>query len=132
MNHIPFPSRPNVPANESNSVTSPPWKKIKPGDFTPMMFQLRLNDGSIISYSYGDVRELRLVNSGELQVFLYGMEKYMISITGRRLGELAGDLGLGRIRWIAECDPRETDRPEKCPAIESIKIEVIASLEFGD
>lgn len=45
---------------------------------------------------------------------LYGLEKMLIRIVGRRLDELSNGMSTGRIRWLAECDPRGT---EASPAV---------------
>ena len=123
MNQLPWPS--NDPGRESDITPVKPWQKLTPGEIPPMMFQIRFRSGTIISYAYSDLRETRLRDSGFLQLSLFGMEKYQITIEGRHLDELATHIGLGKVRWLAESDDRDYRIPEASPAIEEITIEAL-------
>jgi len=129
MPHLPFPSNENALDSakqalaESTSNSKPPWKQIKPNEQPPNMFQVHRNNGNIISYSYCDLRETRLLSAGYLQLLVYGMEKYLITIEGRHLNELATLIGMCRIRSLEELGQRTFVRPETCPAIDKISIE---------
>ena len=127
MTHLPFPPNNNeLPQRLAEpSLAKPPWQRIKPGEMPPMMFQLRLHDGSRICYAYSDLRETRLRDSGQLQLLLWGLEKYQITIIGRLLDDLATEISLGRVRWLEESDPRAIDRPEDMAAIDEIQIEIM-------
>jgi len=69
------------------------------------------------------LRETRLLSAGYLQLLVYGMEKYLITIEGRHLNELATLIGMCRIRSLEELGQRTFIRPETCPAIDKISIE---------
>ncbi len=132
MTQLPFPSNDQSLAETQSSalrIDQPPWKLTKPGEMPPMMFQVRFQDGRVFSYAYADLRETQLLHSGELHLFLYGMEKSQITIVGRRLDELANGISAGRIRWLAECDAREVGRDGSCPCIKDIFARLIEQLE---
>ncbi|MEZ6063745.1 MAG: hypothetical protein R3C19_25635 [Planctomycetaceae bacterium] len=101
------------------------WQKLNPGEPVPMMFQLRLLDGRIISFAYADLREIRTRDAGFIELGLYGMDRYRVGITGRNLTELTTLLSLGRIRRLEESDPRDLTRSENSPTIDSITIETL-------
>ena len=62
-------------------------------------------------------------DAGHLELLIYGMEKYRLTIRGRHLGELFDLLQIGRIRSVIELGPRTFDHPEDSPAVDSISIE---------
>ncbi|APZ95863.1 hypothetical protein [Fuerstiella marisgermanici] len=102
------------------------WQILDTGASMPMMFQLHLRSGEVVSFPYSDLREVRLRDAGFIQLALLGVAHYRISISGRLLTELATLLGLGRVRSLHVADPRDVSRPEEIPTIEEITIEVIA------
>lgn len=103
-----------------------PWGRLRDGDLPPMMFQLRLRSGGMISYPYSDIREICCRDAGQVEVSLIGMTKLRVIFEGRRLRDLADLLGRAEIFWIEEADPRDVDRPESTPEIVSISIQPIA------
>jgi len=127
MTHMPFPSNENDFSNgslTSDSVQAP-WKRSNPSEPPPFMFQVQFSDGKIISYAYSDLRETRLRDAGYLQLCLFGMEKYHISIERRHLTDLADLIGQGKIKSLTELGPRTFDRPESSPSIDKITIEAL-------
>ncbi|WP_417850301.1 hypothetical protein [Thalassoglobus sp.] len=104
---------------------SKPWHQIKSGEMPPLMFQLRFRTGEVISYTYSDLREIRFRDAGFVQLGIMGMSRVQVTIQGRHLRELAESLGNGLIRWIAEIDERDVDRPESSPSITGISIEQV-------
>ena len=130
MKHMPFPSNDDHPLSkaaktleEDTTENKPPWKRISPTEQTPIMFQIHRSNGNVISYAYCDLRETRLLSAGYLQLFVFGFEKYVISIEGRHLKELADLIGLARIKSLTELGQRTFVRPESSPSIDKITIE---------
>lgn len=128
MNHMPFPSSPsNENSFASNSMlqgsSKAPWKRAKSTDPAPLMFQVHFCDGRLVSYSYCDLREIRLLHAGHLQLCLLGMEKLYITLEGRHLTELADLMGTGLIKSFAELGPRNFERSESSPSIDKITVE---------
>ena len=126
MSSLPFPSNENVsvpPAVRSVKTEDAPWKVVGPGEPVPLTLQLAFSDGRIISFAISDIRETHKRDSGHVEIFVYGMEKYRITIEGRHLDELFSVLQLGRIRIIVETGHRTFDHPEGAPAIEKIGVE---------
>jgi len=99
-----------------------PWKSVRGNEGPLIMLSFQLVNGSEISYAYSDLRETRLVDAGTLHLCLWGFEKYVITITGRHLKELADEIGRGRVKTIREMGLRTFDHPEKLPAVEKIQI----------
>lgn len=89
----------------------------------PMMFKIALSDGQLYWYPYSDLREVRLRDAGFVQLLIYGIEKYTISIEGRHLTELATLLGMGRIKSLEESAHRSFSDPEEMPGIDKITVE---------
>lgn len=114
------PSQPKDADNDSKS-----WHHVRSGEMPPVMFQLRLRTGEVISYPYSDLREIRLRDAGYIQLGVLGMSKILVTIEGRHLRELSEGLGCGLIRWMAESDERDADRPESVPAITGISVETV-------
>ena len=102
-----------------------PWKQLYDGDLPPMMFQLRFRDGSMASYAYSDLREIRCRDAGCVQLYLNAMRSLLITIDGRHLSELANLLSSAQVRWIDEVDPRDEGRPENAAEIVRISVEEI-------
>ncbi|WP_146575303.1 hypothetical protein [Botrimarina hoheduenensis] len=90
-----------------------------------MMFQVRFCDGRSISYSYCDLREIRVRDAGHVQLCLLGMEKTHVSVTGRNLSELAELISSGKIKSFSELGPRTFDRPESSPSIDKVTVETL-------
>jgi hypothetical protein len=132
MKHMPFPSNENLRPiyGEQASGEEPPWQRSHPHDGPPIMFQMQFHDGRIVSYAYSDLRETRLRDAGHLQLCVYGMEKYHITIEGRHLTELASLIGMGRIKSVIEMGPRTYERPEAGPSIDKITIESLTGPAF--
>jgi hypothetical protein len=130
MNQLPFPSNENwqshstVNGSDSKPQDSKPWQRLNAGESMPMMFQLAFGDGQQSWFAYSDLREVRMRDKGFIQLFIFGIEKYTISIEGRHLSELATLLGMGRIKSIEESPRRSVCGPEKLPAIDKINVEV--------
>ncbi len=89
------------------------------------MFQVQFCSGRIVSYAYSDLREIRFRDAGFLQLCLYGMEKYHITIEGRNLTELANLIGSGKIKSFVELGSRTFERAEESPSIDKITIETL-------
>lgn len=129
MTHMPFPSNEHALSAakqtlaKSSSNDKPPWQVIKATESPPNMFRLHRHNGIVFSYSYCDLREIRMLSAGHLQLFLYGIEKYLISIEGRNLTDLAGLLGECRIKSLEETGTRTFIRPESMPSIDKITVE---------
>lgn len=126
MNHMPFPSNENVAAPRSIQSTvnaKAPWKKAGPGEPPSLMLQFVFEDGRVKSYACSDIREMQKRDAGHIQLSIYGMEKYRITIEGRHLSELFDLLQMGRVKSMTEFGPRTFDHPEESPAIDRITIE---------
>ncbi|WP_153558153.1 hypothetical protein [Roseimaritima sediminicola] len=89
------------------------------------MLQLMFYDGRVVSYAFSDIREMQKRDAGHIELSIYGMEKYRLTIKGRHLNELFDLLQLGRIRSMTELGPRTFDHPEDSPAIDTITIETL-------
>ncbi|MEO1618709.1 MAG: hypothetical protein AAFV88_22860 [Planctomycetota bacterium] len=101
-----------------------PWQAVRDGQLPPMMFQVRLSDGTYESFPFGDIRRVRCRDAGAIQMETFSSPRTQILIEGRHLRDLASLLSAGMVRWIAETDSREVDRPEELPTITSIAIEL--------
>ena len=128
---LPFPSN----ENHANGPTpfgaagKDPWQRTKPTEGAPLMFQVRYCHGGATSYAYCDLREIRLRDAGFLQLGLLGMEKLLISISGRNLTELAELIAAGKIKSFTELGPRTFERPETSPSIDKITVETLTGYE---
>ncbi|ELP32910.1 hypothetical protein RBSWK_03157 [Rhodopirellula baltica SWK14] len=91
----------------------------------PMMFQLRLNDGRWLSYSYSDVREIECRDAGQIKLTVFAASRTLITIEGRNLRELATLFGMASVRWLEEADPRVRRRPESNAEITRIHVETV-------
>ncbi|MEO1525501.1 MAG: hypothetical protein AAFX06_08690 [Planctomycetota bacterium] len=103
-----------------------PWQAVKEGQFPPMMFQLRFRDGARESFPYGDIRRIRCSDAGMIQLETFSSPRTLITIEGRYLHELGVLLTNALIRWVAENDPRDTDRSESSPTINRIQVQLVA------
>lgn len=103
------------------------WKEIQAGAMLPMMFQLHLWTGEVVSFPYADVRELRMRDAGRIELAVLGIENYRITITGRLLSGLAHLLSQGRIHSVHVADPRDVLRPEDMPTVDSIDISLAST-----
>jgi len=113
-----------VPKPESSDEQDAvPWHRINGHEMPPMMLQLRLANGEMLSYSYSDIRQIRVRDAGYVQLFVTGFTQTVITLEGRLLTGLADDIGSGMIRWIQEAEERDIDMPETSPSIVSILIE---------
>lgn len=101
------------------------WEATAANQMPPMMLQLRRHDGSMISFSYSDVREVHASHAGLVELYLVAMRKTLVRIEGRRLTELANLITAGMVRWVQEADPRDYDLPEESPAVLSITIKAL-------
>ncbi|QDS99330.1 hypothetical protein [Adhaeretor mobilis] len=131
MGSLPFPSNENQKLTDAaiQSTSKAPWKRISPTEPSPLMFQVRFCHGAETSYAYCDLREIRLRDAGFLQLGLLGMEKMLISITGRNLSELAELIASGKLKSLTELGPRTFDRPETSPSIDKITVETLTGHE---
>lgn len=126
MDRMPFPSKSeSALRNKSlaNDTAKLPWTRVNSSEPPLIMFQLQRNNGNLISYAYCDLRETRLLSPGYLQLLLLGMEKYLITIEGRHLTELANLIGMNKVKLLVETGPQSFEIPETSPAIERITIE---------
>jgi len=103
-----------------------PWGRMRDGEMPPMMLQLRLNDGTSVSYAYSDLREIRCRDAGYVQLFILGLDRLIITLEGRRLKELANLLSRAMILWIQEADPRDLSQPEDLPWVDNIVVESVS------
>lgn len=131
--NMPFPTSsesvlPSVLANDSGKL---PWKRTSHSDGPLIMFQIERANGNILSYAYCDLREIRLLNKGYLQLMIFGMEKMCITLEGRHLGELAELMGSARVKTMTEYGPRTFHEPETSPAIDKITIEELTGPTGG-
>jgi len=85
----------------------------------------KIANGLVKSYACSDIREMQKRDSGHIELSLYSMEKYRVTIVGRNLGELFDLLIMGRIKSMTELGPRTFDQPEESPAIDTITIEAL-------
>ncbi|QDV61973.1 hypothetical protein [Crateriforma conspicua] len=100
-----------------------PWEKVHPNAMPPMMLDIRLSNGRILSHPYNNVDFIDYRDAGHLQIGIVGSRPTLVTIEGRHLGELRGLLAAGRIRWVGESDDRDCDRADSDPAIVAITIE---------
>tara|TARA_R110002111_G_scaffold86726_1_gene135868 strand:- start:280 stop:567 length:288 start_codon:yes stop_codon:yes gene_type:complete len=89
------------------------------------MLQLIFHDGHVQSFACSDIREMQKRDAGHVELSIYGMEKYRVTIEGRHLGDLFDLLQTGRIKPMTEWGPRTFDHPEEEPAIDRIMIETL-------
>ena len=108
---------------EESLPSEPPWELVKATEPVPNMFRLHRANGNVFSYAYCDLREMRLLSAGYLQLFIYGMEKYVITIQGRHLKEFAKLLGMCRVKSFEELGKRTHALPETAPSIDLVTIE---------
>ena len=114
-----------VPGSDiSDAQEHVPWHRIQAHEMPPMMLQLRMANGEILSYSYSDIRQIRMRDAGYVQLFVAGFTRVIVTLEGRLLQSLANDIGGGMIHWIQEADERDMDIPENRPSIVSIQIEL--------
>lgn len=104
--------------------TQLPWRIVSEAQMPPMMFQLRMHDGTQESFPYGDIRRIRCRDAGMIQMETFSSPRTVLTIEGRHLRELAAYLGNAMILWIEETDPRSVDRPEQLPTVTKIRIEL--------
>lgn len=132
MTHMPFPNKGNSISSQSvaNDALELPWKRCSHTDPPLIMFQVEFYNGQTISYAYADLREIRMRDAGYLQLCIYGMEKYHVSIRGRHLKELANWIGKGKIKSLSEMGRRSFDHPETSPSIDSITVETLTGPTF--
>lgn len=134
MKRMPFPSNSeSALRNKSlaNDSVQLPWKRTSPSDPPLIMFQIERSNGNVISYAYCDLRETRLLSPGYLQLLVFGMEKYQITIEGRHLTELASLIGMNKIKEMSETGARTFEYPESSPAIDRITIEELTGPSGG-
>ena len=115
-----FRPRPHVVQPGTASYT--PWEVARSGEMPPLMFQLRFRDGRIRSFAYGDLREIRFQDAGQIELALCGMSRLLVTIQGRNLRELVELLGNAVAYWLQECDAREVDTPESSACINTITV----------
>lgn len=126
MKNLPFPCNENLRTScDESRPPELPWTRMQAHEVPPMMFQVHFCDGQILSYAYSDLRETRLRDAGYLELRIYGMEKYRLTIEGRNLTELANLIGMGRIKSFVELGPRSFQRREQDPSIDKIIIETL-------
>ena len=127
MKTMPFPSTTDsiLPKSLANDSAKLPWTRINMSDPPLIMFQIQFANGNIVSYAYCDLRETRLLNAGYLQLGVYGMEKYLITIEGRHLTELASLIGMAKIKTLTETGQRTFDQPESSPSIDKVTVEAL-------
>ena len=130
MNRLPFRSSasnenhlPDQALSSESSSAEPPWELVKASEQVPNMFRLHRANGNIFSYSYCDLRETRLLSAGYLQLFIYGMQQYLITVEGRHLTDFAKLLGMCRVKSFEELGKRTHDLPESIPSIDVVTIE---------
>lgn len=126
MARLPFPSNQNLhamAASNNGARQATPWKKLNAGEPPPMTLQLIFGDGHVISYAWSDIREMHKRDQGHLMIYVYGMEKYRITVEGRHLNDLFDLLQNARVRSLTEMGPRTFDHPEEAPSIEKISVE---------
>ena len=131
MKSMPFPkqSEPIIAKSSANDSVKLPWTRANHHEQLPLMLQIERSNGNVLRYAYCDIREIRLLNSGYLQLLIFGMEKYCITIEGRHLDELADQLGNAKIKSMVEYGPRTFHEPETSPAIDKITIEELTGTD---
>ncbi|MEM8735205.1 MAG: hypothetical protein AAGG44_13325 [Planctomycetota bacterium] len=103
-----------------------PWVELHANAMPPMMLDIRLKSGRIVSHPYSSVDFIDYRDAGHVQVGIVGARPSLVTIEGRNLSKLRALLALGRIRSINECDDREYDRADADPSIDKITIEKLA------
>ena len=116
------PLQRKVPPDEPPAL---PWQALAPAEPLPMMFRLELCSGRCVSYAYSDLREVRTIGAGRVELMILGMEKIRVSLTGRHLVDLAHAIAAGRIRSVTQTDPRDFSIGEGDPAIDQIDVETL-------
>lgn len=116
----PLPARP-----ERDGEEALPYCKVRPHELPPMMFQVRLHDGQMISFAYSDLRKIWFRDAGHLELEVFAVDRTIITIEGRHLKELAGLFGLAMVRWVQEADRRDLARPESDPEIVRIDVQYL-------
>ncbi len=116
------PSLRSVPSALASSDPLP-YASALPSEMPPMMFQLRLQGGRWLSYSYSDIREIECRDAGQIKVTVFAAARTLITLEGRNLRELATLFGMASVRWLQEADPRSPRRPECEPEIMRITVE---------
>ena len=126
MKRMPFPSDSESALKSrtlANDSAEPPWKRCGPSEPPLMFFQIARLNGNVVSYAYCDLREMRLLSPGLLQLCILGMEKYLITISGRHLTELANMMSQAKVKSIVEVGPGTFEVPEASPSVDKITIE---------
>ncbi|GAB5404401.1 MAG: hypothetical protein Aurels2KO_26320 [Aureliella sp.] len=100
-----------------------PWVRVHPTSPPPMMLDLCLSSGRVLSHPYSSIDFVDMRDAGYLQIGFMGLMPILITIEGRNLRELRGLLVAGRIRCILQTDDRDCDRDDDEPAIEKISVE---------
>lgn len=103
-----------------------PWGVVQPGAMPPMMLQLWLADGRMLSFPYTSICELHCRDAGRIELYVQSMARQVITIEGRRLRDLAKRLSQAAVVWVQQRDPRQPAAPESLPEIVSITIERLA------
>jgi len=127
MKSMPFPTNSESVLSKAlaNDTDTLPWKRASHNEPPLIMFQMERSNGNLLSYAYCDLREIRLLNSGYLQLMIFGMEKTSITLEGRFLTELAELIGCAKIKSMVEYGPRTFDQPETSPSIDKITVEAL-------
>ena len=115
----------SVSAAKSDDMTGneQPWVRIHPTAPPPMMLDLHLITGRILSQPYSSIDFVDMRDAGYLQIGFLGLMPTLVTIEGRNLRELRGLLAAGRIRSISQSDERDCDREEAAAVIDNITIE---------
>ncbi len=100
-----------------------PWAINEQGALPPPMFQLRFQDRRMVSFAYSDLREVHCQHAGKIELYLYSLNKLVITIEGRHLRELAQWFSAAGVRWVQETDPRSDAQQEASPQVLSIVVE---------
>lgn len=111
------------PAARGQGSRQAPWGVTDEGELPPMMFQLWLADGAMVSFPYSAIGELRCRDAGRIEVYLHAIAKTVVTVEGRHLRELAQRLSAASVIWLRESDPRELGVPEHAPEIVKVTIE---------
>jgi hypothetical protein len=102
-----------------------PWGRLRDDELPPLLFQLRLRDGTTICYPYSDVREVRCLNAGNIQIVVVGLEPLLITVAGRHLYDLADLFSRAAVTWVREADSRDLGKPESMPEIVGISVQTL-------
>ena len=117
LESLPKPS--NIEPIEQDS----PWVRVNPTSPPPMMLDLCLDCGRILSQPYSSIDFVDMRDAGFLQIAFMGLSPLLVTIQGRNLRELRGLLVVGRIRSISLSDPRDCEGDDDDAVIEKISIE---------